>query len=219
MVQLRQQVKDASPGFYLTLISIIVSLGFGYLLSKIQPKHLFGNEWSFLYWLKVIASFQAIILTWHEYAMSTVTFKWVLNYLDSLVPFLFGITLFGIIKSINSEELHLWFYFFSGFTFVGLIAYSNQLVKTKREPENKIILGILHKYHPVCISTSFLCTLLFYFFGRLSIKYAGTESVQFLLCIGTNIIFIIYTIWGHFCWGSAFNNNIPSNNNRAPTIS
>jgi hypothetical protein len=106
MVQLRQKVKDASPSFYLTLISIIASLAFGYLLSKINPKYLYGSDWRFLYWLKVIVSFQAIIITWHEYAMSTVTFKWVLNYIDSLVPFLFGIMLFGIIENINCEKAH-----------------------------------------------------------------------------------------------------------------
>lgn len=204
MDRLRQKVKDASPSFYLTLISIIASLAFGYLLSKLEPKYLYGNDWRFLYWLKVIASFQAIIITWHEYAMSTATFKWVLNYIDSLIPFLFGIMLFGIIENLNCEKTHLWFYFLSGFTFIAIIAYANQFVKTKREDENRLILFIMPSYHPFSILSSIVCTMLFFGFGFVIFKFPELDLIPLLLCVAVNIIFIVYTIIGHFCWKSAF---------------
>ncbi|MGD9824844.1 hypothetical protein [Desulfobacter sp.] len=208
MVQLRQKVKDASPSFYLTLISIIASLAFGYLLSKIKDEYLYGSDWRrFLYWLKVLLSFQAIIITWHEYAMSTVAFKWVLNYVDSLVPFLFGITLFGIIENLACERTHVWFYFLSGFTLIAIVAYNNQFLKTEREDENGQILSIMRLYHPMCIFSSIICTMFFPVFGIMSFKFGQIELVSLSLCAVTNLIFIVYTIRCDFCWKSAFKQN------------
>ena len=143
----------------------------------------------------MLATFQAIVLTWHEYAMSTLVFRWILNYIDSLIPFLFSATLFGIIESINSKDIYPWFYFLSGYAAVGLIAYVNQYFKSKKESVNKVVLYIVKEYHPVCIVAAIAFTLIFSLFGWLSNLNANSLIVQVRLCLAVNVFFIVYTIW------------------------
>ncbi|MBL7107373.1 MAG: hypothetical protein ISS77_07180 [Phycisphaerae bacterium] len=205
MIQLRQQVKDASPTFYLTLISIISSLAFGYLLSGLKLDLLFGNAWKLLYWLQITATLQAIIIMWHEFAMSTVTFKWVINYIDSLIPFLFGIALFAIVTSINPTEPQIRFYSFAGFSLVGSIAYKNQFLKSRKEHDNKQVIKILGNYHSFAIQFSLVCTILFLVFGIIS-PIVDSKINSIFLSI-SNILCIGYVILVHRCWSKAFSSS------------
>jgi len=209
---LRQKVKDASPTFYQTLISMVAALAMGYLLSELKRDQLYGNELSLLYCLQVFVSFLTIVITWHEYAMNTTSLKWIIGYIDSIVPFLFGMTLFAIVTSLNPDAPEHWFYSLASFTAIGALAYNNQFQKARREDDNEDILKSLANYHLITIGASLICTNLFVTFGYICSTYIGNVKVHFYLVSITSIIFISYVVWGNWIWHRAISSSsvVPS---------
>jgi hypothetical protein len=79
---------ESNRTFYLTLTSMIQSLAMGYLLTSID----FTAVPPIADVLQIVATFMLIVLVWHEYAISTMLFIWVVDLWDSLIPFVFGFT-------------------------------------------------------------------------------------------------------------------------------
>ena len=133
-----------SRDFYLTLISIIQSLVLGLLLTGVFKQlsmdlsHLPG--WG--YFLRALASFLLAILVWHEYAIGAATDQWAPGFLDSLIPFFFGVVQFAMIEFasptykidvLNLSNEQGWLLFVFLFCCVGALAYWNQDANRKRE--------------------------------------------------------------------------------------
>lgn len=195
-----EKSKNASPIIYLTLVSIIASLTFGYLLNGFDLTKIRGDQLGITYCLQTFVSFFAIIIFWHEYAMSTVYFKWSLGYFDSFLPFLFGLTLFSIVKSIG---INCWFYALSSYTFIGTIAYSFQSNKTRNDDYNKNVLLKLRNYHPLTIKVSFLATVVFLCFGIIIDLHSSSTWLFIFLALIANIIFLSYIILVRTIWRRA----------------
>jgi hypothetical protein len=88
LTNIRERAKDSLPTFYLTLVSIICSLALGYYCSTLEFGHVAERGFKGLIYLcKALATFQMILLLWHEYVMGTIFFRWVVGYLDSIIPF------------------------------------------------------------------------------------------------------------------------------------
>lgn len=201
--------KDASPTFYLTLISITQSLVLGYLFEYLNYDKIFGNCFCMEYLLKTIVSLQLIILIWFEYAMSTICFKWVLNYFDSLIPFFFGISQYLLLVFMNkAKNDYLWFFGIALITAVSLTAYVNQNIKAAKESDNKLIfykLGNLHKQATYLFVA--LTLLLFLALGALnSFPLFNSQFVSWSLAI-INIILLSYALFRSYIWRRVFNIN------------
>jgi hypothetical protein len=104
---------ESNRTFYLTLTSMIQSLAMGYLLTSID----FTAMPPIADVLQAVATFTLIILVWHEYAISTMLFVWVVDLWDSVIPFVFGFTEFFIISTLNTRKFgsEWWFIGLSGF--------------------------------------------------------------------------------------------------------
>ena len=76
---------ESHRAFYLTLISMIQSLAFGYLLATLDLTVMpTGTQM-----LQICTTFVLIVVVWHEYAVSTMMFVWLIDLWDSLIPFIF----------------------------------------------------------------------------------------------------------------------------------
>jgi hypothetical protein len=88
---------ETQRSFYLTLSSMIQSLAFGYLLATVSLLSLLTPA----YWLMVLNTFIVIVLVWHEYAIGTMLYVWLIDFWDSAIPFLYGITQFSLISALK----------------------------------------------------------------------------------------------------------------------
>src|ERR1019366_3193443 len=108
---------ETQRSFYLTLISMIQSLAFGYLLTTIL----------------------VILLVWHEYAIGTMLYVWLIDFWDSLIPFLFGVTQFSLISALKAQDWSpsVWFFSLAAFAALSFWAFMNQFVKGSAYVENQ----------------------------------------------------------------------------------
>src|SRR5258706_1042313 len=89
-----ERSNDALSGFYLTLVSIMQSLAFGYLLQIVGSELTTNGKIGLNMVLQASTILLAIVLVWHEYAIGTVAYEgrsWRLDIFDSFIPFLIGI--------------------------------------------------------------------------------------------------------------------------------
>ena len=199
MEQYRIRTKEASPAFYLTLVSIIQSLALGYLLSGIKPARLFADT-GLLYGLMCLATLQIVILTWHEYAVGSICFRTVLDYFDSLIPFLFGIAQWAVIAAINQETPFAWFVALMFYTAVSLMAYTNQGWKSRREQENAALLEFLGGYHRQMITFPALSLLSFALFAAAAFYFGRTHAIMLVLVLATNITLVWFAFRSNRLW-------------------
>jgi uncharacterized membrane protein YidH (DUF202 family) len=130
-----ERIVDSSGAFYLTLVSIIQSLTFGYFLQKVDAA-LEADGLSWLLVLRSVAVLFAIILVWHEYAMGATVYRWRLDMFDSFIPFGFAIVQYIMIFFLSSSRrlfmlssAESWLVANSALTLVGALAYWNQKKK------------------------------------------------------------------------------------------
>ena len=132
---------ETQRSFYLTLISMIQSLAFGYLLTTISLKDLSTPS----YFLQVAGTFLVILLVWHEYAIGTMLFVWLIDFWDSTIPFGFGLIQFLLISALKQQDWppSVWFYCLSAFAALSLWAFWNQFAKGAAHVENHRVLSLL----------------------------------------------------------------------------
>jgi hypothetical protein len=156
-----QRAKEAAGSFYLTLISVIVSLAVGFLLSKVEIDLLIGPDWSLVYWMQVLSTFVFIVLIWHEYAIGAMFYVWIIGIADSLIPLLFGAGLFGVITALGPKQLPAWFLAMSLLCLVAFLSYWYQAVRARRYVDNKRLLVELGSFSRVAMAFCFLTTVFF----------------------------------------------------------
>jgi hypothetical protein len=132
--------KDAQPGFYLTLVSIMQSLALGYLLQVLGGELVAKGTVPLDMVFQGVASLLTIILVWHQYAIGTVAYRWKLDIFDSTIPFLVGIGEYLMIAAMGIPEskgalsgvrFSLWLWSVCAFAFVSIFAYWNQYGKAE----------------------------------------------------------------------------------------
>jgi hypothetical protein len=191
MKRILETSRNTSQVFYLQLISIISSLSLGFLLVKANGDYLFGNEFSVLYWLKITATIQIIILTWHEYVMGTIYFRWVVGYIDSAIPFMFAITQYIVIQNIHPGRYHKWFLALGAFAIVSILAYMNQYIKAKKEKTNRYIIRRLKVFHYFAMSYSLFAVIGFCLASWLTYRYSNV-TINYILLIACNTTFVAF---------------------------
>ncbi len=205
---LKEAAKKRIADFYLTLISIIQSLALGYLFEYLQYEKVFGDRFSGTYLLQVIATLQVIILVWFEYAMSVVVFRWVINIIDSLIPFLFGVSQYVLIAFMNheSDTEGLWFLGFSILAAVALFAFKNQETKSRRESENAEVMQLMDARHHWRITYAFvIATVIFVFFAFISVHHALLFAGWRILCLLlVNFTLMAFAVFRSIVWKQVY---------------
>ncbi len=132
---------ESNRTFYLTLGSMIQSLALGYLLTNID----FTVVPSIAGALQILSTLTLIILVWHEYAISTMLFIWIVDLWDSVILFTFGFVEFYIISTLNTRKFQAaaWFFGLCAFAIVSLLAFINQYSKADMHKENDFAMSLL----------------------------------------------------------------------------
>jgi hypothetical protein len=155
MSKLTDKSKLAHAGFYLTLVSIMQSLAFGYLLQVLGTELTTKGSLSANMLFQATTMLLILILVWHEYAIGTIAYTWKLDFWDSAIPFFFGITEYAMIsfmaipednKLFGKTRYACWLWSIAAFAFVGILAYLNQHKKAEIDSdENPEVLKIPKK--------------------------------------------------------------------------
>ena len=74
-----KRAREAHVTVYLTLTSIVQGAVLAYLLSFVS---LLSRQISFTGWILTSVTFLLVIITWNEYVMGVITFRWVPDLLD-----------------------------------------------------------------------------------------------------------------------------------------
>jgi len=172
-----ERVKQTYSNGYLTLVSIIQAIIFGYYIVTL------GNHFANITPLNAlisISTFLVIIIVWNEYMIGSTTLRYIPRLTDSSLPFIIGLTEFLIIHHIFSV-LHLWFYSLAASTFVGFFSYLNVFSSAMKDPENESIFQRLRNWPTMTEMFCYVSTIIFIIFGVISYIYSLRINVHYLL--------------------------------------
>src|SRR5579872_5978980 len=82
-----ERIVRSFPEIYMTIVGIIQGLTLGYLVFYIDNQY---SKFGLSEWLLTFNIFLAIVVTWTEYAINTLTFRWIPGMLDAVVPLCIG---------------------------------------------------------------------------------------------------------------------------------
>jgi hypothetical protein len=127
------KLKGLHSTGYLTLVSIVQGVIFGLLVSEVT-----GNidQIDALGWLCLVNTFLVITITWNEYTIGVGFYEWVMDYKDSVLPFLIGLAQAGLVY-FSFGDLTDWLLSMSLFCLLSLFAFINQYTKSKKEEVNR----------------------------------------------------------------------------------
>ncbi len=196
MSKLDQKSRQAHAGFYLTLVSIMQSLAFGYLLQVLGAELITKGALSLNMLFQAATTLLAIILVWHEYAIGTIAYTWKLDLWDSAIPFVFGIAEYLMItfmvipednKLFGETRYAYWLWSIAVFAFIGILAYLNQHKKAEIDSdENPEVKNIPKKNLRVTFAYLAFFVLLAAFFSifRLPDKFCWIPSLFLSIMFG-----------------------------------
>ena len=189
---------ETQRSFYLTLISMIQSLAFGYLLTTISMKDLLTPA----YCLQVLSTFLVILLVWHEYAIGTMLYVWLIDFWDSLIPFLFGVTQFSLISALKAQDWSpsVWFFSLAAFAALSFWAFMNQFVKGSAYVENQEVFLILNRAKQKTMIYVFVSFGVFLGEGILARSAARNGPLFLGLVAGGAIVLITFAARGIFLY-------------------
>lgn len=185
---------ETQRSFYLTLSSMIPSLAFGYLLTTVS----LADPSVLAYKLMVLSTFVVIVLVWHEYAIGTMLYAWLIDFWDSVIPFLFGITQFLLIHALKPDAWspNLWFFSLASFAAVSLCAFWNQFRKASKHPENQEVLSLLGRGRLRTLIYAGLSAILFSFEGLVAQSKWRNEWSLLGLSVAATIVLCIFALRG-----------------------
>ena len=196
--ELRDQIINFFPSYYMTLISIIQATALGYLLYNVsqQVTAVFSD---FPLLLIYLITFFVIMIVWYEYMMGSASLRWMPTILDSVIPFTLGIGQFSLILAVYNK-LYCWWYFSLSFVcFVSFFAYLNMYVGANKLSEynkiNAMVLDELKNYPKINYSFTLGYLIVFFCFGYIEFM-RNNKSVFFIyLTLGLMIVFFIRGCW------------------------
>ncbi|HKD75613.1 MAG TPA: hypothetical protein VKB76_08970 [Ktedonobacterales bacterium] len=93
-----ERIVRSFPEIYMTIVGIIQGLTLGYLVFYIDNQY---SKFGLSEWALTFNVFLAIVVTWTEYAINTLTFRWIPGMLDAVVPLCIGASEVFTIHSIR----------------------------------------------------------------------------------------------------------------------
>jgi hypothetical protein len=191
---LRADIIGAFTTVYLTAMSIVQGVAFGYLMLRLYEDR---ANLQFYEWLLAVATGMILVSIWHEYAYLTVLFSWIPTVKDSFIPYAFGAAQFWLISSITNS-LIAWFQAVTGLLVVVVLAILNTLWRLRKDAkDNEVTLQfisslpcILRPSGALFISCAILSvTLVITFLGA---PLQQHETGRNLLAIGAVLLEVIY---------------------------
>jgi hypothetical protein len=144
---------------YLTLISIIQGVAFGFLAERMFNAHGATAEQKIAFAI----CFMMIVTVWHEYMVGSTIFTWTPTLLDSVIPFAIGMTEFQLIAGAQATT-RSFLARLGVFLSVGTAAYANWLFHARHGTANKATYEILKWYirfgsfYCAAVTVGTLCT-------------------------------------------------------------
>lgn len=194
--EITERVKRTYSSGYLTLVSIIQAIIFGYFIVTI------GENFTDITPLRALISlstFLVIIIVWNECMIGSTTLRYIPRLTDSSLPFLIGLTEFLIIYHIFSV-LHLWFYSIAASTFVGFFSYLNIFSSAMKDPANRSIFQSLGNWPTMTEMFCYISTIIFIFFGVISYIYSLRMNVHYLFVCITISMQVVFFYRGIKYW-------------------
>jgi hypothetical protein len=162
-----QRAREAHVTVYLTLTSIVQGAVLAYLLSFVS---LHSSQITLIGWILTSVTFMLIIITWNEYVMGVITFRWVPDLMDSCIPFMFGASQYVLVNAINDDPTK-WIFRFIAFSSVSFLAFRNMYSKaTHEDGHNAVVLAALGAFVRInsvlpiigiILSLAFMCITFF----------------------------------------------------------
>jgi hypothetical protein len=132
----QRRIEEQFPALYLTLMSIIQGVALSYLVLTLDARL---PRMSGLAWFQAAVSLVVLVIVWHEYALTAVTFVWRPTLLDTLLPFVIGCTEVVMAHNIGGAPM-LWLGPNALVLGATLLAYLNLLWSAGRHPRNRSLL-------------------------------------------------------------------------------
>lgn len=126
--RLVNRIEGSFREVYLILISIIQGVALGYLALGVADKY---ESLGVDGWGRTTGTMLIILVMWQEYMVGATAFSWVPTILDSVVPFLLGLSEFFTIAAIPHPLSH-YLFFMTAFYGLGMIACLNYYFQTRR---------------------------------------------------------------------------------------
>jgi len=135
-----KRARDAHVTVYLTLTSIVQGAVLAYLLSFVS---LHSSQIALTGWILSSVTFLLVIITWNEYVMGVIAFRWIPDLLDSCIPFMFGASQYFLVNAISDDPTK-WIFRFIAFSTVSFLAFRNMYSKARYEDgHNAVVLAAL----------------------------------------------------------------------------
>lgn len=172
-----KQLEESFREMYLTLVSIIQGVTFGFLADRLfTTPHPTTEQW-----LAYAVCFLMMVVVWMEYMVGSTAFTWIPTLLDSIVPFGLGMAEVPLIIAARMDA-GTFLTRLAIFLAVGLLAYTNWLYHAAHGGElnrhSYPILGHYVRFGTVACSATLVVTLAF-----VALRNAGIEvsDVGFLV--------------------------------------
>jgi len=125
--ELLERARDAHATVYLTLKSIVQGAVLAYLLSFIS---LHSSNIRITGWILASVTFLLVIITWNEYVMGVIAFRWVPDLVDASIPFMLGASQYLLVKAI-SDDPGKWIFAQIAFSGLSFFAFINMYSKAR----------------------------------------------------------------------------------------
>lgn len=193
--ELRKQIIDFFPSYYMTLISVIQATTLSYLLSTFSLQLKEGIPDLSIFVIYVITFF-VLIVVWYEYMMGSASLRWVPSMWDSVIPFFLGIAQFLFIFSIPSKkDIYYWYFSFSGICFVSFFAFLNMYLGAEQLKGNRMVFNKLKKFPLINYIFMGVYTILFLFFGYYEYAHNSITVLMIYVTFGLTMIFLVRGVW------------------------
>jgi len=154
---LRKQIRGNFTSVYLTLVSIIVALALGDLVTQVRAIYsVAGPEaTTALLWLQVIGAFGAAFGVWVGYCHIFITTRWILGIWDALSVMTLLIALYLINSTVGLDNPAWWFFALGAHHIAGGVILFVNMRRARTEPD------IVHDALPAPHSWPFYYLMIF----------------------------------------------------------
>ena len=197
--ELRTQIIDFLPSYYMTLISIIQATSLGYLLVSFTSQYNKETLVS-LQTITSIITFFLIIVVWNEYMMGSATIRWIPSLWDSIIPFFLGICQFLLVFSAGkANSVWLWYLSFCLLSIISFYAFLNMYqgaIKLRKYNNiNEVVLKKIGKWRFRNYYGTNIYALIFLLFSLCEFYEKINSNILIIITIGLVFIFIIRGIY------------------------
>ncbi len=134
--QIRARIEGQFTATYLTVLSVIQSVVFGFLAITIYEAH---GGFDLPHWLLSAATFMMVVAIWHEFMMGATSLIWIPSLADSILPFLLGAAEFLVVAALPGA-ISRWCGSMAIVSLMMAAAHLNMVWRARKDPANLPVL-------------------------------------------------------------------------------